>query len=157
MAISEDQLHIDAPELLSRRRRLGDALATGFMWIVYSYLWAPFVSLLAWLAGIEFAYDVMIRAGGIDSLREALFFYGVMLLGIVAVVTGWSLSNRYRFGKLGRRCGGPVVSDDEIRDLYGITEEQLETLRTQRVTRLSLSEDGSIEGVAAAAEKSQRD
>ena len=93
MAVDESQLHIDAPELLSRRRRMGDALATGFMWIVYSYLWAPFVSLLAWLLGFEFAYDVMIRAGGIHMLLESLYWYGQMLLAIIISVSGWSLLN----------------------------------------------------------------
>ena len=157
MAVSQEQLHIDAPELLSRRRRLGDALATGFMWVVYSYLWAPFVSLLAWLAGFEFAYDVMIRAGGIHGLQHAMLWYGVILLAIVAVVSGWSLSNRYRFANLGRRCGGPIVEDDEICTAYGITAEQLESLRSTRVTRLSLSEDGNIERIADVGDAAQRD
>ena len=55
MATPSRNLHINAPELLSRRRRMGDAFITGLMWIIYSYLWAPLVSLIAWLLGFEFA------------------------------------------------------------------------------------------------------
>jgi biofilm PGA synthesis protein PgaD len=148
MAVDYSQLHIDAPELLSRRRRLGDALATGFMWIIYSYLWAPLVSLLAWLLGFEFAYDVMIRAGGIHMLLESLSWYGKMLIAIIVCVTGWSLLNRYRFAKLSRRCKAPIVGDEDISDFYGISAEQIDALRTKQIMRLTVSEDGHIEQVA---------
>ena len=73
-AVGKD-LHIDAPYLLSRRRRITDTVATAMMWILYSYLWAPFISLVAWLLGFEFAYDVMVRAGGANGLLEILMYY----------------------------------------------------------------------------------
>ena len=47
MASAPESLHINVPELLSRRRRLSDAFVTGLMWLVYTYLWAPLVSLIA--------------------------------------------------------------------------------------------------------------
>ena len=49
MSSSPSHVHIDVPELLTSRRRVADTLATGLMWILYSYLWAPLISLLAWL------------------------------------------------------------------------------------------------------------
>ena len=123
------------------------------MWIVYSYLWAPFVSLLAWLLGFEFAYDVMIRAGGIHMLLESLYWYGMMLIAIIAVVTGWSLLNRYRYARLSRRCTAPVITDEDISDFFGITDEQMEVLRTGQIARVYLSEDGHIEQVTDGAEQ----
>jgi biofilm PGA synthesis protein PgaD len=155
MATRPDELHIDMPELLSGPRRVGDALATGFMWMVYSYLWAPLVSLLAWLLGFEFAYDVMIRAGGLRGFKAEMYWYGLMLLGIITVVTGWSMLNRYRFSRISRRNESLVIGDAEITEFYGITNEQLEAMRKTRMARLSISEDGSIVQVADA--EAQRD
>ena len=68
MATPSGELHINKPELLSRRRRMGDAFVTGLMWMLYSYLWAPLISLVAWALGFEFAYDVLIRSGGAYAL-----------------------------------------------------------------------------------------
>ena len=90
-------LHIDVPHLVSRRRRASDTVATAVMWVLYSYLWAPFISLLTWLLGFEFAYDVMVRAGGANGLLEILMYYGIVLTCIVVLVTSWSWINRYRF------------------------------------------------------------
>ena len=47
MASAPENLHINVPEMLSPRRRLSDAFVTGLMWLVYSYLWAPLISLVA--------------------------------------------------------------------------------------------------------------
>ena len=105
MNSAPENLHINVPELLSRRRRFRDAFVTAFMWLVYTYLWAPFVSLIAWLLGFEFAYDVMIRSGGIQGLKNVLSWYGLMLGCIIIVVTSWSLVNRLRFSGRERRQG----------------------------------------------------
>ena len=85
-ALGED-IHIDAPHLLTPRRRVTDAVATAVMWVLYSYLWAPFISLVAWLLGFEFAYDVMVRAGGAQGLGDILLWYGLILICIIIVVT----------------------------------------------------------------------
>ena len=79
MKAVNDDIYINEPQLMSRRQRIGDAMATGLMWALYSYLWAPLVSLVEWLLGFEFAYDVMVRAGGLHVLEEVMYFYGLMI------------------------------------------------------------------------------
>lgn len=147
MASSPESLHINAPELLSRRRRLGDAFVTGVMWALYSYLWAPLISLIAWLLGFEFAYDVMVRAGGLKVLEEMLLWYTAMVGCIVVVVTGWSFVNRLRFAHQNRRRGIETVDDQAMAAVFGVDLARIAELRTARIARLTLNEEGLIETV----------
>jgi biofilm PGA synthesis protein PgaD len=147
MATPSRNLHINAPELLSRRRRMGDAFFTGLMWIIYSYLWAPLVSLIAWLLGFEFAYEVMVRAGGAQTLKPILVWYAAMVAAIVVVVTGWSLVNRLRFSNRDRRHAGEIICDEELASTFGIEMESLRDLRKSHVARLSLDDLGNIRAI----------
>ena len=139
-----ESLHINCPEQLSRQKRLGDALVTGIMWGIYTYLWAPLLSLVAWLLGFEFAYDVMVRAGGLAALRSVLLWYGTMLVAIVITVSGWSLINRMRFAHKDRRKGMAPADDEDIREFFELDVGQLEKLRNLRSVRLSHDDTGRI-------------
>lgn len=147
MESAPDSLHINAPQLLSRRRRMGDAFVTAAMWIVYTYLWAPLLSLLAWVLGFEFAYDVMIRSGGMHGLKQVLVWYGIMLGCIIIVVTGWSLLNRLRFSGHDRRKGASVVDDEALASVFEVELNALRKLRNAKIARLSLDADGSIQEI----------
>jgi len=141
------QFHIHAPQLLSHRRRFGDAIVTGLMWILYSYLWAPLISLLAWLLGFEFAYDVMVRAGGVEALKEVLWWYGIVLASIFVAVAVWSAINRRRFADHDRRQSGQDVSDTELSEYFALQHEELQTMRSARIMSLSFDASGNIEQV----------
>jgi biofilm PGA synthesis protein PgaD len=93
------------------------------MWLVYSYLWAPLISLVAWLLGFEFAYDVMVRAGGFETLKEVIWFYLIVVAIIFVVVAGWSTINRRRFARHDRRQTIDSVPDTEIAAYFGIRGE----------------------------------
>ncbi|MFQ6007086.1 MAG: poly-beta-1,6-N-acetyl-D-glucosamine biosynthesis protein PgaD [Woeseia sp.] len=149
MSADGDKFCIDTPQLLSRRRRVSDAIATGLMWMLYSYLWVPLISLGAWLLGFEFAYDVMVRAGGIGALIEVLWWYGIVLACIFMVVAAWSTLNRYRFADDDRRQSGRTISDAEVAKHFCLEREDLKTMRSARIARVCLGADGSIERVDA--------
>ena len=149
MAVSRETLHIESPESVPRRRRIADAVITAFMWAVYSYLWAPLVSLVAWLLGFEFAYDVMVRAGGFAILKDILWFYSVMVACIFVVVASWSMINRRRFVNDNRRKAIEPVTDADIAEHFGIRFSQLKTLRDSRVASVRLSDEAQIEHVEA--------
>ena len=119
------------------------------MWAVYSYLWAPLVSLVAWLLGFEFAYDVMVRAGGFAILKDILWFYSVMVACIFIVVASWSMINRRRFANDNRRKAIEPVTDADIAEHFGIRFSQLKTLRDSRVASVRLSDEAQIEHVEA--------
>ncbi len=144
--------YIDAPELLTRRQRTLGALITGIMWVVYVYLWLPLVSLLAWGLGIEFAYEVMVRAGGAAALRTALLWYGVMLADVVLTVSIWSLINKWRFAGSNRRTAHLAVADESMAHYFGVTLDELARLRAAQ--RVELEIDGLGRPVIPAARPS---
>lgn len=141
------KFQIHAPHLLSPRRRLSDAVITGFMWVLYSYLWAPLISLVAWLLGFEFAYDVMVRAGGVKALKEVLWWYGIVLAAIFVVVAAWSAINRHRFADHDRRHAGQDVGKTELAAYFALQREQLQSMQSARSMSLSFDASGSIEQV----------
>lgn len=147
MAAVDSNVHIDASHLVTNRRRFSDTVMTAIMWVIYSYLWAPFVSLLAWLLGIEFAYDVMVRAGGAKGLVNVLIFYGIVLVCIIIVVTGWSAVNRYRFAGRDRRQAVVDVPDEQIAEHFSLSLEEFHTIRNTRVSKVSISPSAMIEQV----------
>jgi biofilm PGA synthesis protein PgaD len=149
VAAKEQQILIDSPQLLSRRHRITDAFITGIMWVLYSYLWAPLISLIAWLLGFEFAYDVMVRAGGIETFKEVFWFYLVVVASIFVVIGSWSMINRRRFANRERRKAIEPVSDNEVAAFFGISDEQLRDLRSSRVSQIRLDGEGQIESVEA--------
>ena len=147
MAETERNKHINMPTLLPRRRRVADAILTALMWAFYSYLWAPLISLVAWLLGFEFAYDVLVRAGGLELLRDVILFYGTMVALIFIVVSGWSAVNRSRFADHNRRKAIRVVTEEEISDYFGLEAEQLATMRDSQIVHVELGEVGDIQTV----------
>lgn len=149
-------MHIDAPHLVTHRRRISDTVMTAIMWIIYSYLWAPIISLLAWLLGIEFAYDVMVRAGGAEGLVDVLIFYGMVLACIIVVVTAWSGVNRYRFAGHDRRQSVVDVPDERIAAHFALAPEDFDRIRNSRVANIVISPDGRVERVREVETKSDR-
>ena len=147
MSTSQDEIYVDVPHLVSRQRKLGDALATGMMWILYSYLWAPLISLVAWLLGFEFAYNVMIRLGGLHTLPPLLIMYFSMLALILSSVVIWSLINRLRFSGQDRRKGVVPVTDTEIAEFFELEQSDLAAMREGEVFHLALNDNAGIERV----------
>lgn len=137
-----DVTYIDAREALTRRERTVDTLVTAIMWGAYVYLWLPLVSLAAWGLGVELAYDAMVRAGGAESLREALFWYVVLLVDVTLTVAVWSLANKWRFAGHNRRTAHERVADEALAAYFGVSPEVLTDLRTTQRIELDIDETG---------------
>ena len=150
MARRSTEVCIDAPELMTRREQLRDTFVTGLMWALYAYLWLPLISLLAWILGFEFAYDVMIRAGGAAQLGTVLYWYGIAITGIFVIFGVWSLSNRLRFAGHDRRGHLARVTDESFIAFFGISPDDLALLRSGRSLTLELDAVGAIQEIAEA-------
>jgi biofilm PGA synthesis protein PgaD len=135
-------MHFEAPEALTPQERARDTLITAVLWGVYLYLWVPLVSLLAWALGFEFAYDVMVRAGGARDLLPILQEYAVVVSIILSAFTIWSVSNRLRFKHLTRRSRRTPVSDQSLSEYFGVSIEQINSMRTHQILRVSFDEEG---------------
>jgi biofilm PGA synthesis protein PgaD len=142
MSDAPEQMYFAAPEEMSQRERARDTLITAVLWAVYLYLWVPLVSLLAWAMGFEFAYDVMVRAGGARDLLPILLEYLVVISMIFSAYTIWSVSNRLRFRDLDRRSRRAPVRDDALSDYFQIPVSQIAAMRSRQVIHVSIDEDG---------------
>ena len=142
MSTPGQQLHINAPELLSGRERTRDLVITAIMWSVYLYLWMPLVSLFAWLFGFELAYDVMIREGGAQHLGGVLLLYGLVVVAIFATVSIWSIGNLWRYGKLNRRSRAEPTSIEAMAEYFDIDAAVIEQLRLTPVVSIEFGPDG---------------
>ncbi len=142
MAAVDPKICIDAPDLLTAKQRARDTLMTAGMWGAYLYLWVPLISLAAWLLGFQFAYDVMVRAGGARDLVRVLKMFGVAIALIFLVVTVWSYSNRARYRGRNRRHAGPAVPDESLAEYFGVEEHALDRLRAERRVEIDFAADG---------------
>ena len=142
MAKAQEQPYYSAPEELTPRERARDTLITAMLWAVYLYLWVPLVSLLAWAMGFEFAYDVMVRAGGAQDLLPILLEYLVVVSIIFSGFTIWSVSNRLRFRDLNRRARRAPVADDALAEYFRVPVEQIAAMRSRKVIHVSVDEEG---------------
>lgn len=147
MAISAHDTTIHAKDLLSSGQRARDTFLTTMLWVIYAYLWLPLVSLIAWLVGIDFAYEVVARAGGIQNLVGLLLWFGVALGLILTLVTGWSGTQYFRFHRRERRISAIPLAAETERQLWGLDEEEFKRLRTARSLRIELDSDGRIIGL----------
>lgn len=156
MASNNEQRTIDVPHLLSRQERARDTALTGVMWIFYAYLWLPAVSLGAWLLGIDFAYEVMVRAGGAEALRGILGWYGLALLVMIVGVTVWSAVERIRFRGKERRHAVQSVSEAAVQQAFGVETAQARLLRQGNCLRLSIDSDGRLQNVRSGGVEQRR-
>lgn len=152
MQTPEPKLIIDAPELLRKRLRTRDGLFTTLMWLVYAYLWLPLISLAAWLLGIDFAYDAMLRAGGIGGLLRLVEWCGYAALLIIAIIIGWSTVQRFRFGGSDRRGLIPRVSDAVLRASSELNADDFALLRSGRCLRVEFDDEARLRAVEPASE-----
>jgi biofilm PGA synthesis protein PgaD len=142
MAAVDPKICIDAPDLLTAKQRARDTLMTAGMWGAYLYLWVPLISLAAWLLGFQFAYDVMVRAGGAHDLAHVLKMFGAAIALIFLVVTVWSYSNRARYRGRNRRHAGPAVPDESLAEHFGVDMRALDRLRATRRVEIDFALDG---------------
>ena len=145
MSGTQADVHIHAPHMMTRAQRYRDRTIKALMWVLYTYLWAPIISLVAWLLGFEFAYNVMILSGGINGLYRVLWMYCLGVLLIVVVVSGWSIFNNLRYASRNRRMAQDPASDEQLAEYFGIEQRQLTEARKLRVAVVSFDENGELE------------
>ncbi len=142
---------IESPDLLGRRERARDAALTTIMWAIYVYCWMPLIALVAWIIGFEFAYDVMIRAGGLDDLIDLLGAYAAALCVIFLIISAWSRNERRRFHDRDQRRATLIIGDEEIRDAAGLDEASFRLLRHAPSVVVGLDARGRLRALIPAA------
>ncbi len=138
---------INARNVVSRRIRNRDRVLTTLMWVLYAYLWLPLISLGAWYLGVQFAYDLVIRAGGPESLISLLLSFLLILLITALVVILWSWIQRARFAKNERRLSSPSLQPAAEQAFWGISETEHEQIRSGKRLVIDLDETGALTGI----------
>lgn len=100
---------IDHPEWQTPKQKVGMGLLAFGFWLLWFYLWVPFVTLAIWVAGVY----------AIGHHSSALFGRLVSLLGnfpitpillLVGSLIGWAVYNIVRFRGLNRRVPKPGLA-----------------------------------------------
>lgn len=127
-------------DVLNKMKRR-DAVLTVILWMLYAYLWMPGVSLLAWYVGIDFAYDLVEEAGGLEELLRLLASFGTVLAVVVCLVVGWSLSQYWRFHDKNRRAVAPRPDAEAEMALWNISAAQHDQVRNGKNIILAIDEN----------------
>jgi poly-beta-1,6-N-acetyl-D-glucosamine biosynthesis protein PgaD len=138
---------IVARDILDRRLKTRDAVLTTVLWVIYAYLWLPFISLIAWLVGIDFAYGLVEQAGGLSHLVELLTSFAIALAFITCIVIGWSALQFWRFHDKERRSTSPLPNYDDEMSLWDIDAAGLYQIRCGHRLTIALDEHGAITSV----------
>jgi biofilm PGA synthesis protein PgaD len=127
-------------DVFNKMKRRDRALTT-ILWFVYLYLWMPIISLAAWYLGYEFAYENVIKAGGIDTLLQLLLSF-VMMLGVVMIIViGWSMIQFWRFRGKDRRSATPRPDPAAEMALWNIDEASFTNIRHAKNMTLDIDEN----------------
>ncbi len=110
---------IERPELQTpRQRTLYGALTVGF-WIFWVYLWVPVLALLAWLLGLQQAYQYMVVLGGYHEVFRVLWLYSAVILLLGGGLLVWAAYNIIRFGGADKRTAALPVTPLETGRHFG--------------------------------------
>lgn len=144
---------IGARDVLSRRLKTRDTVLTTILWLIYAYLWLPLISLIAWLIGIDYAYELVEQAGGPRNLVDLLISFGIALAFIACIVIGWSVMQYWRFHDGERRLTSEAPTYHDELSLWDIDAECLHEIRCGRRLTIGLDEHGVITSVQDGAPK----
>lgn len=136
---------IHRPDLQSRVHRGVFAVLSTLGWLVWLYLFAPLLSLVAWGLGYHRLDLYVLSSTPHVLLTLGLYASAVIVAGLLLLL--WAVYNLLRFGSKDRRAAAPPVSDIELVQAFRINRDQLAQLHAGKVMHLHHDTDGHITGV----------
>ena len=140
-------LIIVPPSLQTLRQRYANAALTLFFWALWLYLWIPFISLIAWLFGIEIFYEEIILMEGYRLLLELFIWYGAVIFLISLLFLSWARYNQFRFRGKDRRKKAILPSLQDLADYFEVDVTLL--AKCQKAERLLIrhNKNGRIDKI----------
>lgn len=135
---------IDTPKLQSLRLKYSSTLITLVFWIIWFYLWVPLITLAGWWLQLKFFEQEMLIVDGLDAFLDVLPVFIAVTLALNGSLAIWALYNFIRFKGLDRRKALPPVQNDDLLQLWAISEANLTGAQTNKVSTIRISEDGDI-------------
>jgi biofilm PGA synthesis protein PgaD len=138
---------IERPELQTpRQRTLYGALTLGF-WLFWIYLWVPVLALLAWLLGLQQAYQYMVVLGGYQEVIRVVWLYSLVILLLGGGLLVWAAYNILRFGGVENRTASQPVTPLEIGRHFGQDPEAVANWQLGQRLYVTHGPDGRISNV----------
>jgi len=137
-------LIIDTPSLQSLKQKYLSALLTFVFWVVWIFLWTPFVTLLGWLLGIDLVIFQMIELGGYQGVVAdfILFLLCVAIMG--GALAMWAGYNFFRFRNVDRRTPLPPVANSQLAEFFKIDMAALSKQQQSQCLSVSFDDEGNI-------------
>lgn len=140
---------IERADLQTRgQRTLYGVLTVGF-WLFWIYLWVPVLALLAWLLGVQQAYEYMVVLEGWRSVAQMLGFYALIILLLGGALLAWAGYNILRFGGADKRTAPLPVTTVDIGRHFGKEEKSVARWQSERRLYVAHDDDGQIDHVEA--------
>lgn len=140
----KNPLIIESPELQTHAQRYGWSSVTLFFWMLYIYLWLPFITLIAWWLGLEVFHRQIIELHGYEGVIDKLGLYSIIVILLSIVLIGWARIENYRFKDSVRRVGRNNVSIGEVAKTFNLQESQLTQLMQKKSVIVYFSEEGEL-------------
>lgn len=135
---------IDTPKLQTLRLKYTSTLITLIFWIIWFYLWVPLITLAGWWFQLKFFQQEMLVVDGLDAFLDVLPVFIAITLALNSTLAIWALYNFIRFKGMDRRKGLPPVQNNDLLQLWAISEASLTDVQNNKVSTIIISEDGSI-------------
>lgn len=144
-------LIIDKPALQALPDRLVWATVTALFWLVWFYLWLPWITLAAWFV---FGYTGYLQYLVYDTQVDNAKLFGAYLLviqGLGALLLGWAFVEWWRFHGHDRRRRSRDLDVAQLAAAFELDPARLKAWQGAR--RLVVSHDGSGRVTSALADE----
>jgi len=135
---------IDTPKFQTLRLKYSSTLITLIFWIIWFYLWVPLITLAGWWLQLKFFEQEMLIVDGLDAFLDVLPVFIAVTLALTGTLAIWALYNFTRFKGMDRRKALPPVQNSDLLQLWAISEVNLTGAQTNKISTISISEDGNI-------------
>ncbi len=143
------KLIIEHPEWQKPKQRILLGFITLIFWMLWFYLWIPFISVLAWIFGIKTFQYHMIELEGYKGLVQLLGWYALVVFSLGGSLIAWATYNIQRFNHVARRNPRPAVSVEMQAKHFQVDAEEVEDWRKSQMVFVEHDESSKISHVRA--------
>ncbi len=123
-------LIIEHPEWQSMRQKtIYGGITLGF-WAIWGYLFSPILSAIAWLLGLEIAYENMIGLGGYKGFLQLIADYLFVIFILGGSLLLWAFYNYCRFHGHEQRHAHSPVDIDTLSFSFGVEPSLIKKCHT---------------------------
>lgn len=137
---------IDIGEIKTPVRKVIEGVLTIALWAAWVYFILPFITLLAWIFGIQLFISETFVKGGFAELIYMLKSGGVIICSVVLVVLGWVYYNYRWFLKRGERRNRfeKIVLEEDLADYFKVDLKRLRQFKKDPNITISFEDDQMV-------------